>query len=525
MTDANGPRSHSDKLPAPANDQADDKTTGLSARRSRRDLARKRSGSAAAGKEGRRRVPQATEKSALKKSRADRVRRKAGDRRSKVTPLALASGSMLKTRASSPISRSTGQTANRTVSPHPSLARRRNPRRKTPLPLLYLGRLAIAGLGIAAIGGTLLKVLPSNTHTAAIADSSLAARANVAADFPISLNQEIAPLKADLQELPNRYPNLTPNVFYVDVETRNYVDLEGSDAIAAASTIKLPILLAFFDEVDAGRIALNQTLALSPEQIAEGSGDMQLSAPDTQFTALEVATQMIVSSDNTATNMMIDLLGGPISLNQRFKRYGLQKTQIASLLPDLDGTNTTSAKDLVHTMLLISGDRLSLHSRDRILNILNRTHNKTLLADGMAEKEALTYNKTGDIESVLGDVALIDLSNGKRYIVAALVARPSNDGRAIDLIHSISGRIFKEVNEAIQPVVTPLGDPNAAEGSTKSPAEGAEPTAQPSAQQPEQQPEQPIERQAEQAEEIPTLEEEPYPSANPDRRNSPGTNL
>lgn len=527
MTDANGTRNHSDKPPAPASDRSGDKTT-LSARRSRRDGVRKRPDSAtssAAGKEGRRRVPRVAEKSALEKSRADRVRRKSGDRRSNVTPLMLGGNPALKTRSNSPTAgrsagRLTGQTANRTTPPL-SLARRRNPRRKTPLALLYLGRLAIAGLGIAAIGGTLLKVLPSNTRTASIADSSLIAKASTAANFPIALNQEIAPLKADLQALPNRYPNLTPKVFYVDVDTRNYVDLDGSDTIAAASTIKLPILLAFFEEVDAGRIELNQTLALLPAQIAEGSGDIQLSPPGTQFTALEVATRMIVGSDNTATNMMIDLLGGPAALNQRFKGYGLQKTQITTSLPDLMGTNTTSAKDLVHTMLLISDDHLTMHSRDRILNILSRTHNKSLLADGMAEKGALTYNKTGDIESALGDVALVDLSNGKRYIVAALVQRPSNDGRAIDLIHNISGRIYKEANAAVQAAIAPSADPKAVDSATKSPAEGvtgatAKPTgqtAQPPAQQPVQQPA-----------ETPTVEEEPYPSANPSRQSSTGTN-
>ena len=282
-----------------------------------------------------------------------------------------------------------------------SVARRRNVRRKTPMPLLYLGRLAIVGLGIAAIGGTVLKVLPGNERTAAVADTSIPEGSeSKTVDFAIPLNQETAPLKAALQDLPNRYPNLTPKAFYIDVDTGDYVSLDGGDTIAAASTIKLPILLAFFEEVDAGRITTNQMLELLPHQVAEGSGGMQFIAPGTQFTALEVATQMIVDSDNTATNMMIDLLGGMAALNERFKGYGLAKTQISASLPDLPGDNTTSAKDLVNTMLLISGDRLTLRSRDRILNILNRTYNKDLLADGMAEKEALTYNKTGDIESV-----------------------------------------------------------------------------------------------------------------------------
>lgn len=338
--------------------------------------------------------------------------------------------------------------------PSRNIARKRSSRRsrKLPIPLLYLGRLAIVGLGIAAIGGTLLRdAIPNgNANSAVSTEVAPATPPEQAVTFPVALNQEIAPLKAAFQELPNTYPDLLPKAFYVDVDTGNYVDLEGGGAIAAASTIKLPVLLAFFEEVDAGRIDPDQVIVMQPEQIAEGSGEMQVSPPGSQFTALEVATNMIVNSDNTATNMMIDLLGGPTVMNSRFEAYGLEQTRLNTPLPDLDGTNTTSARDLVHTLLLISqGDSLTVRSRDRILNILNRTRNKSLIAAGLEEKGALTYNKTGDIGSALGDAALVDLPNGKRYAVAVLVERPTNDGRAAELIHRISGLVYQETNKAV----------------------------------------------------------------------------
>lgn len=305
--------------------------------------------------------------------------------------------------------------------------------------------------------------LNASGSSAARTESVLATEAETTAKkFPITLSQEITALKAKLEELPNTYPGLRPKTFYIDVDTGNYASAGGQDAIAAASTIKLPILLAFFEEIDAGRMDLNQTMAIAPEQIAEGSGEMQMSPPGTQFTALEVATQMIVGSDNTATNMMIDLMGGAAALNKRFEDYGLEQTQLTNPLPDLTGTNTTSARDLAHTMLLISqGDSLTMRSRDRILNILNRTYNKSLIPFGLEEQGALTYNKTGDIESVLGDVSLVDVSNGKRYVVATLVERPTNDRRAIELIRRISASTYQEAEKAIQPAVSPVGDPTA----------------------------------------------------------------
>ncbi len=350
------------------------------------------------------------------------------------------------------------------VPPSRGLVRRRRRTIKTPAPVRYLIRLAIVGLGIAAIGGTLLKVLPKAPAQEAAEVAPVSAATEPTKTFPVKLTGEIGPLKAELQGLPNLYPSLVPQIFYVDVDTGEYVSVEGSEPIAAASTIKLPILLAFFEEVDAGRISINQTMSIQPQQIALGSGDMQVADPNTQYTALEVATQMIVNSDNTATNMMIDLLGGLETLNNRFTGYGLEATRLNAPLPDLEGTNLTSTRDLAHTMLLISqGQTLSTRSRDRVLNILKRTLSKGLIPAGLEERGALTYNKTGDIGSVLGDVALVDLPNGKRYVVAVIVQRPNNDGRARELIRRVSSRTYQIAAEAVQSVVIPTSEPAASE--------------------------------------------------------------
>ncbi|EDX84037.1 beta-lactamase, putative [Synechococcus sp. PCC 7335] len=331
---------------------------------------------------------------------------------------------------------------------------------RTPASVLYIIRLIIVGLGVAAIGGTLLKALPKAPAQETAEVAPVATQDVPLKTFPVELTTEIAPLKAALQALPDQYTGLVPKVFYADVDTGEYVSVGGEEAIAAASTIKLPILLAFFEDVDAGRIDLMKTMSMKPEQIASGSGDMQVADPKTQYTALEVASQMIVTSDNTATNMMIDLLGGPEALNNRFINYGLETTQLNAPLPDLEGTNLTSARDLAHTMLLISqGESLTVRSRDHILNILNRTRSKDLLPATLEEKGALTYNKTGDIRSVLGDIALVDLPNGKRYVVAALVQRPSNDIRAAELIRQVSDRTYQIAEKAIQPSIVPSNEP------------------------------------------------------------------
>ncbi|MBF2036703.1 MAG: serine hydrolase [Leptolyngbyaceae cyanobacterium T60_A2020_046] len=337
-------------------------------------------------------------------------------------------------------------------------------RRAAPAPVLYSIRLLILGIGVAAIAGTLLSMLnPGNQisvaqpETASPATSPAAdggrlprRRATLAA---LPLAQELTYVETDLVELETLTPGLTQSVFMLDLDTGNYVDVNGQSAIAAASTIKVPILVAFLQAVDAGTVSLEQGVVLREDMVAGGSGDMQFDEIGTRYTALEVATEMIINSDNTATNMIIDLLGGNTVLNQQFQDWGLRSTVLRNWLPDLEGTNTTSPADLVRVMALVErGEILSLRSRDRLLSIMQRTYTRTLIPAGIGEQNAIVYNKTGDIGTSLGDIALVDAPNGKRYLLSVFITRPHNDGRANELIRRIAARIHEEMNQPVAPV-------------------------------------------------------------------------
>jgi beta-lactamase class A len=367
-------------------------------------------------------------------------------------------------------------------SPTPPLSRPSRRRfAKTPLPVLYLIRLLILGVGVAAIAGTLLSILsPSNvvssseesTPTTAVrpvgstpsgALLKAAGRDAVTID-DLALTSELTRLKAQIEQLSTLTPGLTQSVFLVDLDSGRYVDVESSLAVPAASTVKMPILVAFLQQVDAGQIALNQGLTLQEDQVAGGSGTMQNDVVGTEYSALDVATRMIIASDNTATNMLIDALGGPTALNQTFEEWGLQSTVLRNPLPDLEGTNTTSVRDLALLMALIDqGALLSSRSRDRLFGIMQRTANRSLIPFGITD-DSVIANKTGDLASVLGDVALVDASNGKRYALAVLVQRPDNDGRASELIRRVAETIHTELNQPIAPVGG--GQPSAVEVET-----------------------------------------------------------
>jgi beta-lactamase class A len=217
----------------------------------------------------------------------------------------------------------------------------------------------------------------------------------------------------------------------------------------------VPILVAFFQDVDAGKIRLDEPLTLEKDLIGSGSGDLQYKKPGTKYTALEVATKMIAISDNTATNMLIQRLGGAEALNQRFQSWGLTTTVIHNALPDLEGTNTTSPKELATVMGMVNqGNVVSVPSRDRILHIMQQTVTNSLLPRGLG-KGANIAHKTGDIGSLIADIGLIDMPTGKRYIAAVMVQRPHNDASAPELIRQISRAAYQHFNRpAIPPSST-----------------------------------------------------------------------
>lgn len=308
--------------------------------------------------------------------------------------------------------------------------------------MVYALRLLILSVGVGVLAGTLLSVwdpasrpVANNSQQMVVATPSPAANA---LDQLTVRGSEIQPLKTTIQALAFKTPQLAPGVFVLDLNTNAYLDLGGSTLFSAASTVKLPVLIAFFQDVDAGKLKLEEMLTLSQTAIAKEAGDLQYQPIGTQISALETAARMITVSDNTATNMLIERLGGKESLTARFKSWGLSATVLNNLLADIEGTNTTTAKEMVWLLDQINqGKLVSMVSRDRILDIMRQTQSTGLLPGGLGP-EAKIAHKTGTLSALLADVGVVDLPNGKRYAIAVLVKRPPQDEAASELIRQIS---------------------------------------------------------------------------------------
>ncbi len=251
------------------------------------------------------------------------------------------------------------------------------------------------------------------------------------------LQQRLASLVQQKQ-----YSDLDPGAFILDLDTGNYASINGNKVFPTASVIKLPILVAFLQDVEAGKIRLNEQLTMTRDVIVGGSGYMQDAPIGSRYSVLRTLENMMITSDNTATNMIIKRMGGIDYVNRRFAQWGLQKTRIRNWLPDLRGTNTTTPQEMIKVMGMLEQGELLSSQKQTALRIMQQIKNRSLLPQGLGSGARIAH-KTGDIGFLLGDSGIVYMPNGKRYLIAVLVgSRVYDDYDAMYYIRDVSRIVY-----------------------------------------------------------------------------------
>ncbi len=309
-------------------------------------------------------------------------------------------------------------------------------------------RLIIFSLGASTIAGTAISIVQPPKPPIATKQQSLPERQAPTIAFErLPLKQANPKLTDLLQVVEQKNPKLATNYLFVELDRGEYAAVGADRVFPAASTIKLPILIALFEDIDRHKVQLAEQLTIDKKAIAGGSGDLQERKLGTKVSILVAATKMMAISDNTATNLIIDRLGGISALNHRFRNWGLTTTTINNRLPDLAGTNITTANELARSMATISrGKIVSETSRSQILKMMSNTSTNTMLPQGLG-KDAKIAHKTGDIGTAIADVGAIELPSGKIYIAVVLVKRSYNDPAGPELVRNlakIADRYFRQ---------------------------------------------------------------------------------
>lgn len=154
----------------------------------------------------------------------------------------------------------------------------------------------------------------------------------------------------------------TVSVTYLPLGTpAGIVSVNGSTQHASASMIKLVVLAALFDKVAAGEIDLSAQVEVKASDIVSGTGTVQDDGPGT-YELQELARRMIADSDNTATNVIVDLIGMD-AVNEEASKLGLTGTVMARKMMDMVAAdqgmrNRMTSDDAATVLNLIASGKL-----------------------------------------------------------------------------------------------------------------------------------------------------------------------
>ena len=136
---------------------------------------------------------------------------------------------------------------------------------------------------------------------------------------PASLESTI---RARLDSIPAR------TSFYAkQLSTGRDVAIRADDPMNTASVIKIPVMILAYRDADAGRLDLDERYTIRAEDLRRGSGLLQGFAVGLQPTVRDLITQMIITSDNTATDIMIGRVG-LARVNQLLDSLGYRETRL-----------------------------------------------------------------------------------------------------------------------------------------------------------------------------------------------------
>jgi beta-lactamase class A len=225
----------------------------------------------------------------------------------------------------------------------------------------------------------------------------------------------------------------TLGLWVYDLRRGECYGLRAQRRFAAASTIKLFVLLELFRQVEAGRVRLADSVRLTARAKVPGSGVIKDLSPGLRLTLKDAATLMITVSDNTATNLLIGHLG-LAAINRGLRAAGYRDTRLAGKLFQGRGLRSTSTPEDLGTVMLriLQGEAVGRRASTQMCDILQREQSDLILGRLLPHARSgrprwKVASKSGSVRGVRNDVASVEGPRA-RYVVA-LMSKGCQDKR------------------------------------------------------------------------------------------------
>jgi beta-lactamase class A len=231
-----------------------------------------------------------------------------------------------------------------------------------------------------------------------------------------------------------------------NLDTGREWGINPDERVRTASTIKLPIACAVVREVTAGRAGWSETLAVGPENKVSGSGVLADFSDGARVSLRDALTLMIIVSDNTATNMILDRFGAD-TVNETMDSLGLKATRSmrkirgdgGELAPaegwskagrepgnERFGIGSSSPREMVRLLgMLTRGEVVDAAGSRLILETLQRQQYKEGI--GRHAGDLVVASKSGALDALRSDVGIVHTPQGRIAIAVTIDGMPVID--------------------------------------------------------------------------------------------------
>lgn len=244
-------------------------------------------------------------------------------------------------------------------------------------------------------------------------------------------------------------------IYYDDLKG-NTIKINVNEKYNAASCIKIFILVELFNQINKGIINKKEKLTYKEKDYVNGSGILRYLSKGIKLPILDIATLMMIISDNVATNILIDFLGIE-NINKTIKSIGCDNTELYSKFKSVENemfSETTAYDYYLVWKKLNNYELFDKEMTQGIIDIIKNQKYQEMLGDGIDKvykeiKEPIVnyiVSKSGKYESVRNDGGIVSTIYGN-YILTIMIKdfkdeNYLNDDYVYDLGRKISNIIF-----------------------------------------------------------------------------------
>ncbi len=208
------------------------------------------------------------------------------------------------------------------------------------------------------------------------------------------------------------------HLYAKNLDTGATYEFGGDDRVQTASTIKIAIMIEAFARVSEGKVKWSDELTLAKEKKVPGAGILQELSDGLHLSFRDAVTLMMTMSDNTATNLVIDVLSAD-AVNQRMETLGLKETRLMRRVfgggesaegkkPEnkIFGLGRTTPHEMVAIMeKLERGEVVSAAASQEMLALMKREQGTNGI--WRAQERSAKATKSGALDALRSNVGLI----------------------------------------------------------------------------------------------------------------------